>query len=266
MKILLVSDEECLYLWDYYRPGRLDGIDLILSCGDLNAEYLSFLVTMGRAPVLYVHGNHDGGYDKHPPEGCTCIEDQVVCVGGLRILGLGGSPWYSGGPHQYTEREMERRIRRLRYRLYRTGRVDIVVTHAPARGYGDEEAGPTRASPPSSPCWTSTPPNTWSTAMSTPATAWAAPGAAAGRHHHHQRLRTLPPGAPRSPCQRPRAKAEGAIRIPCSPALCQSQDAYAPGPYQSILLVFRNIDTAHPCTALMFFGFLLQFSKMYSII
>ena len=136
MKILLVSDEECLYLWDYYRPGRLDGIDLILSCGDLNAEYLSFLVTMGRAPVLYVHGNHDGGYDKHPPEGCTCIEDQVVCVGGLRILGLGGSPWYSGGPHQYTEREMERRIRRLRYRLYRTGGVDIVVTHAPARGYG----------------------------------------------------------------------------------------------------------------------------------
>ena len=46
MKILLVSDEECLYLWDYYRPGRLDGIDLIISCGDLNAEYLSFLVTM----------------------------------------------------------------------------------------------------------------------------------------------------------------------------------------------------------------------------
>ncbi len=42
VKILLVSDEECLYLWDYYRPGRLDGIDLILSCGDLNAEYLSF--------------------------------------------------------------------------------------------------------------------------------------------------------------------------------------------------------------------------------
>ncbi len=31
VKILLVSDEECLYLWDYYRPGRLDGIDLIIS-------------------------------------------------------------------------------------------------------------------------------------------------------------------------------------------------------------------------------------------
>lgn len=159
---------------------RLDGIDLILSCGDLNAEYLSFLVTMGRAPVLYVHGNHDGGYDKHPPEGCTCIEDQVVCVGGLRILGLGGSPWYSGGPHQYTEREMERASAASATASTAPGGVDIVVTHAPARGYGDEDSRPPPGSPPSSPCWTSTPPNTWSTAMSTPATAWAAPGCCSG--------------------------------------------------------------------------------------
>ena len=129
MRVLVIADQESPWFWDHFQKEKLEGIDLILSCGDLNAEYLSFLVTMGRAPVLYVHGNHDGGYDKHPPEGCTCIEDQVVCVGGLRILGLGGSPWYSGGPHQYTEREMERRIRRLRYRLYRTGGVDIVVTH-----------------------------------------------------------------------------------------------------------------------------------------
>ena len=48
MKILIVSDEECPALWDYYVPGRLAGYDLILSCGDLNASYLSFLVTMAR--------------------------------------------------------------------------------------------------------------------------------------------------------------------------------------------------------------------------
>ena len=46
MKILIVSDEECPALWDYYVPGRLSGYDLILSCGDLKAEYLMFLVTM----------------------------------------------------------------------------------------------------------------------------------------------------------------------------------------------------------------------------
>ena len=46
MRILVVADEESKYYWDYYRPGRLDGIDLILSCGDLKADYLTFLATM----------------------------------------------------------------------------------------------------------------------------------------------------------------------------------------------------------------------------
>ena len=137
MKLLLISDKESEYLWDYYQPGRLDGVDLILSCGDLSARYLTFLVTMGNLPLLYVHGNHDRRYAQEPPEGCQCIEGRLVNVKGLRILGLGGSAQYSGGPHQYTEREMARRIRRLSFALHRAGGVDIVLTHAPAEGYGD---------------------------------------------------------------------------------------------------------------------------------
>ena len=139
MKILLVSDEEDKYLWDFYRPGRLKGIDLILSAGDLKAEYLSFLVTMANRPLLYVHGNHDGGYAQRPPEGCQCIDGKLVTVGGLRILGLGGSALYNGGPHQYTEKQMRRRIHRLRLKLALTSGVDIVLTHAPVRGFGDED-------------------------------------------------------------------------------------------------------------------------------
>ena len=138
MKILLLSDKESPALWDYYQPDRLEGINLILSCGDLNPSYLSFLVTMGRAPLLYVHGNHDGRYAKDPPEGCDCIEDTLVTVNGLRILGLGGSPLYNGGPHQYSERQMARRIQKLRFKLWRSGGVDIVGTHSPPLGYGDD--------------------------------------------------------------------------------------------------------------------------------
>lgn len=140
MKILLVSDEESKYLWDFYKPGKLSDIDLIISCGDLAPEYLSFLVTMSTAPVLYVHGNHDGKYEKRPPEGCQCIEDTIVKVGGLRILGLGGCQRYSPGPHQYTEEEMENRIHKLRWKLRKMGGVDLVVTHAPVRGYGDQDS------------------------------------------------------------------------------------------------------------------------------
>ena len=69
MKILIVSDEDCPALWEYYIPGKLKEYDLILSCGDLNAQYLSFLVTMSGKPVFYVHGNHDTGYATRPPEG-----------------------------------------------------------------------------------------------------------------------------------------------------------------------------------------------------
>jgi len=144
MKILALSDEECPALWDYYMPGRLKGYDLIISCGDLKASYLSFIVTMANVPVLYVHGNHDGSYERNPPEGCDCIEDQLVVVNGLRILGLGGSYRYRPGPHQYTERQMRQRIRKLRWKLRKHKGVDIVVTHAPPRGVGDAEDIPHR--------------------------------------------------------------------------------------------------------------------------
>ncbi len=139
MKILAVSDEECAALWQYGTPEKLKDYDLILSCGDLKAEYLSYLVTVARCPLLYVHGNHDAAYDRRPPLGCDCIDGRLVVYNGLRILGLGGCRYYRPGAHQYTEREMARRIRRLRFRLWRSGGVDIVVTHAPPQGIGDGE-------------------------------------------------------------------------------------------------------------------------------
>ena len=137
MRILALSDEESPYLWDYYVPGRLKEYDLILSCGDLKSDYLSFLVTMSRCPVLYVHGNHDTNYITFPPEGCDCIDDKLVVYNGIRILGLGGCYRYHPGDHQYTEREMRRRIRRRQLKLWLAGGVDIVVTHAPPSGLGD---------------------------------------------------------------------------------------------------------------------------------
>ncbi len=140
MKILLVSDEESPYLWDHYQPGMLDDIDLIISCGDLKASYLSFLVTMSRAPLLYIHGNHDDKYEQHPPEGCVCIEDRIVKIGKYRIMGLGGCLRYNPrGKNQYTEREMRRRVRKMWWPLMRSHGVDIIVTHAPVRGIGDVE-------------------------------------------------------------------------------------------------------------------------------
>ena len=137
MRILALADEESPFLWDYFTPDRLEGVDLILSCGDLSPHYLSFLATYARAPILYVHGNHDSCYQKTPPEGCICIEDRIYVHNNVRVLGLGGSMRYKPGAHQFTQREMSRRVRRLSPKLFWRGGIDVLLTHAPAFELGD---------------------------------------------------------------------------------------------------------------------------------
>ena len=133
MRILVIGDHESKSLWDFYEPSKLEDIDLIISCGDLSPRYLSFLVTMAHAPVLYIHGNHDDKYEMTPPEGCICVDDDLYVYNGIRILGLGGSHRYRDGKYMYTEAEMRRRIRRLRSQLRRHNGFDILLTHAPAQ-------------------------------------------------------------------------------------------------------------------------------------
>ncbi|MCQ6557284.1 metallophosphoesterase family protein [Paenibacillus mendelii] len=139
MKILVVSDEESKFIWDHFDPEKFKDVRLIISCGDLKAAYLSFLVSMIHAPLLYVHGNHDTDYKVNPPEGCDSIEDRIVTFKGVRILGLGGSFRYSPGDYQYTERQMRWRITKLKPKLLLSKGVDILVTHAPVYKLGDGE-------------------------------------------------------------------------------------------------------------------------------
>ena len=138
MKILLLADQPDPMLWEHLDPKKLEGVELVLSCGDLPAEYLSFLTCFTPAPILYIHGNHDARYEKKPPEGCICIEDKVYVYKGVRILGLGGCMRYRKAPHQYTEKQMRKRFNRLRLRLFFTRGVDILLTHAPAYQLGDD--------------------------------------------------------------------------------------------------------------------------------
>ena len=140
MRILALADEPSDRLWSDRCRDALSGIDLILSAGDLPSSYLSFITCFTNAPVVYVHGNHDDKYAQKPPEGCLCADGKIVQLKGVRILGLGGSLRYRpDAVNMYSEQEMEDRIRSLRWNLRSTGGFDILLTHSPIRGVGDQE-------------------------------------------------------------------------------------------------------------------------------
>lgn len=137
MRILAVADTVSKYLYDYYTPGKLSGFDLILACGDLGKDYLEFLVDASASTVLYIRGNHDDSFEDNPPQGCVCIEDRIYNHNGVRIMGLGGSNKYREGKNMYTEKQMSRRVRKMKWKIFWRGGIDIFVTHAPARHLND---------------------------------------------------------------------------------------------------------------------------------
>ena len=59
-------------------------------------------------------------------------------------MGLGGSMKYGDSPDMYTESQMKKRIRQMAPKITIMNGFDVLVTHAPAAGYGDMEDLPHR--------------------------------------------------------------------------------------------------------------------------
>jgi Icc-related predicted phosphoesterase len=176
-RILAIADEVADPL---YGPAleRL-APDVVLSCGDLPFEYLEYIVTVLSVPLLYVPGNHDPDLRRHRaeeyaehrhdlligsgtspdralvrayapppgPEGCVNVDGRIAQAAGLVVAGLGGSVNYAPGPNRYAQAEMRRRALRLQARTmlgrpFGGGRVDVLITHSPPLGVGDEPDDP----------------------------------------------------------------------------------------------------------------------------
>ncbi len=139
LKILTVSDFIDKELTQKVENKTLEPVDLVISCGDMPPEYLSFLRDRLDRPVYYVKGNHDIRYTPSNPMGCENIHGRLISFGTLNILGLEGSMWYNGGVNQYTDAMMKKIIFWLWFSIWRKGSVHMVVTHAPPRHINDKE-------------------------------------------------------------------------------------------------------------------------------
>ena len=139
MKILSISDMVVPELSKQFDARQFDGVELVLSCGDLPPEYLASIREHLDVPLYYVRGNHDIRYQNSPPVGCLDIHQRWITFKGLRIMGLEGSRWYNGGPIQYRDYQMRQLIWRMTPGLWFKGGVDMVITHAPPRHIHDAE-------------------------------------------------------------------------------------------------------------------------------
>lgn len=137
MRILAVADAEDDLLLERLTQRGSSSYDLVISCGDLSMSYLDCVATLANAPLLYVRGNHDVGYKDDPRLGGTDLNGRVERIAELRVAGLEGSLDYREGIVGYSQAEMRHRATGLGLRAALTGGIDILVTHAPARGYGD---------------------------------------------------------------------------------------------------------------------------------
>jgi Icc-related predicted phosphoesterase len=143
MKILAVSDAEVGLIHSPGVRSRFKDVDLIISCGDLQFNYLEYIINALDVPMYYVLGNHAFRLDRADGArqtsiwGATNLHQQVIRdCSGILLAGIEGSILYNFGPHQYSQGDMWLKviglipgllINKIRYGRY----LDIFVTHAP---------------------------------------------------------------------------------------------------------------------------------------
>lgn len=150
MKLLTVSDKECIRVYSSQIKERFHDVDLAISCGDLSYYYLEYIISSLDVPLYFVRGNHakaveygnDGSRDA--PWGAVNIHKKTVKdkKTGLILSGIQGSLRYNDGDYQYTQAQMWVKVLQLIpaliYNKIRYGRyLDIFVTHAPPWGIHD---------------------------------------------------------------------------------------------------------------------------------
>lgn len=170
MKILIVSDQIDPFVYSSNIKEVFADIDCVLCAGDLDMNYIDFIVSTLNKPTYFVFGNHNLTAFKYfhkevrknnQIESYSCgatyagfkvIRDPCILWNHpakkhptpLLIAGASGSRDYNHGQCQYTEFQMKMKLLKLVPKLLfnklRYGRyLDIFLTHATPRHVHDHE-------------------------------------------------------------------------------------------------------------------------------
>lgn len=143
IRLLAVSDQIDRALEDERSRRAVGPIDLIVGCGDLDCDHLSFLADGFNAPLVYVLGNHDSDARW---EACRAYcpdairSTSVHHEAGLSIAGLTW-PGQRGPQARRSERGAWNQALRLAVRRFGRPEPVIVLSHVPPRGAGDMPGG-----------------------------------------------------------------------------------------------------------------------------
>lgn len=146
IRILAVSDELDPALEHETNRERLEPIDLVVGCGDLQADQLCFVADAFRAPLVYVRGNHDSGgrWSRGAVRLPVPLRGGSRTEAGLRIVGLGWPGLETSRGHALRDgaaawRDVLGLALHIMFRppFRERGRRMLVVSHAAPLGLGD---------------------------------------------------------------------------------------------------------------------------------
>jgi Icc-related predicted phosphoesterase len=131
MRLLALADETPRA--DPVELAARNGADAVITLGDLRPEVLASVGTLD-LPLLGVNGNHDAE-DALTEHGIRDLHMSRTELGGWSFAGFEGCVRYREGPHQFTQKQAARLIRRL-------PAADVLLCHCPPEGVNDEPDDP----------------------------------------------------------------------------------------------------------------------------
>jgi len=139
IRLLAVSDQHDRALEDERSRRALGPIDLILGCGDLDCDDLSFLADGFNAPLVYVLGNHDADARWEACQAYCPDAIQSTAVRHETGLSIAGLTWPGRRGPGAPRSERGAWAQALRLAVRRLGRPEpvIVISHVPPLGAGD---------------------------------------------------------------------------------------------------------------------------------